>query len=168
MKQFKFFLSCLFVLFLSNSCSSDDDQAVLQENYLKASVGESSLQLNDANGNFVVTRVQNADGSILLSIAVSTSEEDGFFMQIPYYKGAGRYEIKHKNMATCIMSFQETNSHGKWVCKYPGADGFDNYIEISKDGGSFIEGSFEFSGRNTSDSSLIEVRDGKFGIYSAR
>lgn len=168
MSQFKVFMGCLFLLFLSVSCTSDDDLAVLQENYLQARVGESTLQLNDTNGNFIAQRLEQVDGSILLSIAISNSEEDGFLLQIPYYSGAKRYIMGQENMISGSISFIKRNPPGNWVCQYPGADGFDNYIEISNDDGIFIEGSFNFSGRNHSDASLLKVSDGKFGIISPR
>lgn len=168
MSQFKISLGCLFLLFLFFSCTSDDDQVLLQANYLQARIGENSMQLNDANGNFIAKRMEQADGSILLSVAIFNSQQDGFLLQIPYYNGAKRYVIGHNNMISGNIAFTKKNPQGNWVCKYPGSDGFDNYIEISNDDGIFIEGSFNFSGRNLSDTSLLQVSDGKFGIISPR
>lgn len=168
MSQFKISLGCLFLLFFSISCTSDDDQILLQENYLQARIGDSSLQLNDTNGKFIAKRVEQVDGGILLSIAISNSDQEGFLLQIPYYNGAKRYIIGYENMIAGRIAFSKKNPLGSWVCEYPGADGFDNYIEILKDDGIFIEGSFNFSGRNLSDASLLEISDGKFGIVSPR
>ncbi len=141
---------------------------IQQENYLNAKIGSLSFDLSETNGNFSATRFEQSDGSTLLSINISDSNQEGFAIEIPFYNGARKYLIGKENILAGSISFNKTNPNRNWICKYPGADGINNFIEIVKDDGVFIEGIFNFSGRNSADLSLMQVTDGKFGIVSIR
>lgn len=168
MYHFKTIFCSLFIAVFIVSCSSNDDTVLdLQQNYLNARVGELSYELSGENGNFTAQRIIKANGSVTLLIEISDLNGDGFNIIIPFYNGAGIYHIEKDNLASGSISFKRMNPFSHWVCDYPGADGLDNYIEIVNDDQLYIEGNFSFWGRNDSDSSVMVVTDGKFGIISS-
>ncbi len=162
------FILLSLVFGLTTSCSDDDGGSgggSSAPGTMSATIDGSNYQSSEmlSSANKV-----NAGGSTTLTLLGNSNEGKTITINILGYDGTGTYDIGGDNLIAVTASYIEANvsnptASQSWSAPYDG-DTVRGTISVSSDANDNVQGTFEFTAKNSNDGSVVDITDGSFNM----
>lgn len=156
----------LFLTLGFTSCSDDDGGSGtgVSVGTIKANIDGAGFNANIATSGNLVTQGAFAT----LTILGTNADGQALNFVINGFDGEGTYDIGGANTIFVTASYTEANASNpmasqSWQAPYEG-DAVRGTLSISSDSGSSVQGTFEFTAKNSNDGTVVDVTNGEFNI----
>lgn len=163
--HYLFYVLVSALLFITVSCSSDDDGKFASDQFVTANVNGVDFFSDEKAGPLGFSRILMPSGSINLHAKTFSSDGSMMEMQIENYQGPGKYYFGENFFNRSWVKFQNSAASETWSIGSSGAlNRNTNFIEITAVNDNYIEGKIGCKELRNSLDGVLGAMDGEFRL----